>query len=135
MREVAVGKDCLVHVVLPDKLLKLILGIDRNPVGIKLSCEYRRVRSPGDVRNLRGRESYDIVPFIVAEVDIEIVEVAPRSAHDDHSCFVHVLHIPSFHRHIPTCIGEDCCANILPTKPSTHPRPQTSTGLQTHHRA
>ena len=82
--DIRVREDDLVDVVLADQRRQVVLGGDRNAVRVESAGEERRVAALIDVRHLRRREGDDIVLLVVAEVRVEVVEVAPRGPHDYH---------------------------------------------------
>ena len=61
VRDVRVGEDDLVDLVLAHELLELGLGQDRDPVRIELPCELGGIDAPVDVRDLGRRERDDLV--------------------------------------------------------------------------
>src|SRR5690606_3893928 len=61
----------------------VLLGHDGNPLGIQRPREGRGVYAALDVGDLRGRKGHHPVGGIVPVDDVEVVEVPPRSAHDD----------------------------------------------------
>jgi hypothetical protein len=69
--------------VLADHGLELLLGDDRDAVGIKLPGERGRIDAAVDVRNLCRREGDDLVLRAVPIDDVEVVEVAAGCAGDD----------------------------------------------------
>jgi len=81
--DVAVREDDLLHLPIADDGLEVRLGEDRDALGIEPAGERRGVLAAVDVRDLRGRESHDVVGGVVAVDDVEVVEVAPCGAHDD----------------------------------------------------
>ncbi len=83
--DVRVGEDDLIDVSLRDQSGELVLGQDRNPVGISRPRERGRVGPVGDPGDLRRREGDDLDLGIVAIDDVEVVEVAAPGSHDQHS--------------------------------------------------
>ena len=91
---VGVGEDDDFDAVLLDELGHLGLVVDRDAVRVVRTGELGRVLAVVDVRDLRGREGDDLVLLPLAEVGVEVVEVATRGSHDEdfgslchaHSC-------------------------------------------------
>ena len=81
--DVAVGEIDLGHAVLLDQGVELFLGEDGDAVGIELAGQDGRVFPAVDVGNLGGGEGDDLEIRIVAEVGVEVVEIAAGRAHDD----------------------------------------------------
>ena len=81
--EVGVAEDDLVDVVPVDELRQLLLGPNRYPVRVPPSGERGRIDAIGDSGDLRRREGDDVGVRVVAEGDIEVVEVPPAGSHDD----------------------------------------------------
>jgi hypothetical protein len=81
--EIGVGEDDLVDVVRADELRQLVLRTDRDPLGIPRPGERRRVGPLVDPRDLRRGERDDLRVGVVAERDVEVVEVASAGSHDD----------------------------------------------------
>ena len=82
VRDVRVGEDDLVDLVLADQVAELGLGPDRDPVRVEIAGEQGRVDAPVDVRDLRRREGNDLVLLAAPVDDVEVVEVAPGRACD-----------------------------------------------------
>ena len=66
-----------------------LLGDDRDARRIEGTGELGRVAAVGDARDLRRGEGDDLDVGIVSVDDVEVMEVAPRGAHDDDSPAVH----------------------------------------------
>jgi hypothetical protein len=86
---IRVGEDDLVDVVLADQVAELVLGVDRDSVGVELAGEERGIDAPRDVRDLRRSERDDLVVLVPAVDDVEVVEVAAGGACDQDSCALH----------------------------------------------
>ena len=82
MRHIAVGEDDLVHLVLVDQVDQFALGVDRDAFWVQLASQFGRVGAAFDIGDLGGGESDHLVIRVVAEEDVEIVEVASGGAHD-----------------------------------------------------
>ena len=87
VRDVAVAEHDQIGAFLLDQRQEFALRMDGNAIGIKLPCQFVRVRSSSDVGNLRSREGNDFVVRVATEEDVEVVEVAAGSSHDDDSSF------------------------------------------------
>ncbi len=85
MRDVAVGEQDLVNVLVTKQPRQVGLRDDRDAVGIAGAGEFGREPAAVDAGNLRGGEGDDLDGRIVAQRDEEVVEVAPGRAHDDRS--------------------------------------------------
>ena len=85
VRDVGVGEDDLVDVVQADKVLQLVLGADRNSLGVERARELGRIHAALDVRDLRRCEADDLVLLAPAVHDVEVVEVPPGRAGNQHS--------------------------------------------------
>jgi hypothetical protein len=83
VRHVAVREHGLVHVELGDDLLELGLGADRDPVGIEVSRQRRRITPAGDVGDLRGRERHDFDLRVGSKAYVEVVKIAAGRTEDD----------------------------------------------------
>jgi hypothetical protein len=82
--QIAVAQDHLIDLVLGDEVGHVVFLEDRQAVGIMGPGQFSRVAPPVDLGDLRGGEADDFVVLIVLEEQIEIVEVAPGSAEDQH---------------------------------------------------
>ncbi len=89
MRHIAVGENNAIGFVFGDEIAQLLFGINGDALGIQVSRQGCGVSLVRDARYLGGGEGDDLVLIVVAEGDVEIVEVAPRGAHDDDSGFCH----------------------------------------------
>ncbi len=89
VRNVGIGEDGFVDLLLGEELFQAGLRDDGDPLRIELSRQVRRVAAPGDVGNLRRRECRHAHARIVAKDAIEVVEIPPRGAHDDDAPFLH----------------------------------------------
>jgi hypothetical protein len=80
VRDVAVGKHSDVDRELGNELLQILLFKNRYAIGIQAPRERRRINPARNVGNLCGCErSYPVVK-VVAEENVEVVEVSARSA-------------------------------------------------------
>jgi hypothetical protein len=86
---VRVREDHLVDLALPHDSLQLGLGHDRDPVGVAVAGELGRVDAAVDVRNLGRREPHHLVLVAAAVDEVEVVEVAPCGADDEHASSGH----------------------------------------------
>ena len=91
MRHVAVGKDHLVDLQGLDQFDQVALRMDRDALRVLLAGQRSRVFALIDVRDLGGGESNDFVVGIIPEESVEIMEIAPCSAHDQCSDRCHSL--------------------------------------------
>src|SRR3989304_1906255 len=89
MRNVTVGENDLVDSLSADDIDQVALGVDRDPLGIELAGQLARVDPPLDVGDLSGREGDHLVILIVAEVHVEVVEVATCGPHDQYTLTLH----------------------------------------------
>ena len=83
VREVRVGEHDLVDLFAADQLRQLLLGPDRNAVRVQRPGERGRVEAVGDPGDLGRREGDDADIGVLAEGEVEVVEVAPSGTHDD----------------------------------------------------
>ena len=83
--DVAVGKHHLIDVELGDQAVQVALGVDRNAGRVERAGQLRRIEPPLDVGYLGGGESHHLKAGVIAEDDVEVVEIAPRRAHDEHA--------------------------------------------------
>src|SRR5881396_15706 len=81
--DVGVGEDARLGIERLDEPGELVLGKNRDPIRIEFPREGRGILPGLDSRNLRRGKRDDAVRRIVAEVDVEIVEVAARGPEDD----------------------------------------------------
>src|SRR3990170_3489518 len=89
MRNVTVGENDLVDALSADDIDQVALGEDWDPLGIELAGQLGRVDTPLDVRDLSGGEGDHLVILIVAEVHVEVVEVATGGPHDQYTLTIH----------------------------------------------
>src|SRR5207245_3465765 len=78
-----VREDARLGIERLDEPRELLFGKNRDPVRIDFPREGRGVLPSLDSRNLRRGKRDDAVRRIVAEIDVEIVEVAACGAEDD----------------------------------------------------
>src|SRR6266511_966884 len=84
VRDVRVGEDDDLHLVLAHERVELVLCCDGDPGGIEGPGELRRVEASFDVRDLGRREGDDLDVLATSVGDVEVVKVAPRSTGDQH---------------------------------------------------
>ena len=77
---IRVAEDHDVHEEIANQPLELVLGLNRDPVGIVGPRERRRVATARDVRDLGGRERDDVIRRVTPKEHVEIVEVAASGA-------------------------------------------------------
>ena len=66
--------------------------INRNTVRVKVfTCEFFRILSSVDVRNLSSGESNYFVLGIVSEIGVEVVEISTGSTHDENFLSGHLI--------------------------------------------
>src|SRR5450759_5141568 len=82
---VRIGENNLFDLVFFDQLEQVGLGKDGNTFWIQFPSKLRRIRATLDVGDLGCSESHHFIVLVIAEIDIEIVEVAPGGAHDESS--------------------------------------------------
>ncbi len=87
--DVAVGEDDAVDLLAREDLLELLLGDDRDPLGVERAGQLRRVAPILDAGDLRRRDGDDLHRGVVAIDDVEVVEVAPGGPHDHDLQAVH----------------------------------------------
>jgi hypothetical protein len=61
------------------------VGQDRDPLRIQIAGELGRVDATVDVRDLRRREGDDLGLAVTTVDEVEVVEVAPCGAGDEHA--------------------------------------------------
>ncbi len=96
VRKVGVGEHNLVDTDGPDELLQVGFWADGNARRVARAGERRRVDPVVDARDLRRGKCDNFDRRVVAEHDIEVVEVTPASSHDEHAacgCWAH--HAPA----------------------------------------
>ena len=89
VRHVGIGEDHQIDRQLANQLLDAVLLVDRDAVGVARPGELGRIAAVGDVGDLGGGEADDLERRIVAEADVEIVEVAAGRTHDQHTSRAH----------------------------------------------
>ena len=72
---VAVGEDDHIDFVLANDTFHLVFFDDRDPLGIFLACEGGGIGLVGDIGDLGGGEGDDLVLRVVAEDNVEVMEV------------------------------------------------------------
>ena len=80
---VAVAEHRQVDALLDDDPIQLALTKNRNPLRVERAGQLSRVAPILDVGNLRRREGNDFIGGIIAEEDVEVVEITPRRAEND----------------------------------------------------
>jgi len=80
MRNVGIGEHHHVDRVVLDQALEILPLENRNPIRIQASSKDGRVTPSADVWDLGGSESNNLVVEVLAEENIEIVEVSARSS-------------------------------------------------------
>ena len=86
-----------------DEVFELDLGHYGDALGVAWPREFRRVSAAVDPRDLSGGERYHTREGIVAVHHVEVVEIAPRGAHDHHSLLPHRdLPLPATRLHLQT---------------------------------
>ena len=83
---VGVGEDDDVDVLTLDEVGQLGLVDDRDSLRIKAARELGRIAAPVDVGDLRRGEGDHLVARVVAEHDVEVVEVTTGRTEDDDAC-------------------------------------------------
>jgi hypothetical protein len=76
MRDVAVTENGCVHLLFPDDLFEILLGINSDTFGVVRSGQIRRIDTAFDVGYLSGGEPYHLCIRVVTKNDIEVVEVS-----------------------------------------------------------
>ena len=87
--DVGVGEDDLIHLEVSDQVREIAFGIDRDSFRIELPRQFGGIAAAVDVRDLRGGERDDLVAGVAPEEGVEVVEIAPCGAHDQHACLGH----------------------------------------------
>jgi hypothetical protein len=85
VRYVTVGEGHKVNPMLSDEPGEIVFRVNRYAAGVGRTCQFGWNQAPHNVWNLRSREGDYVVARIVFEIDVEIVQVATRSAHNDDS--------------------------------------------------
>ena len=83
MRNVAIGEHHHVDGVVLNEALEIFLLEYRNPLRIQASRKHGRVAPSGDVWDLGGSESNNLVVEVLTEKNVEIVEVSARSSENE----------------------------------------------------
>lgn len=83
MRQIAVGKDRLVNLMIANQLFEFALRVDRDAVRIERPAQRGRVAPRFDPRNLRRSEGHDLKVWLVAKADIESMKVSSRRAENE----------------------------------------------------
>ena len=83
VRDVAIGKDNNVDVLVADEAFHLVFFDDRNSLRVKWSRELSRITASGNVGNLVGGESDDFELGVVSKDHVEVVKVSAGRAKDE----------------------------------------------------
>ncbi len=75
MRYIAVGKSDKIDFVFSNECGELLLWIDGDTLGIGRSGQLRRITAVVYIRNLGCGKSDDTIPWVVFEINIEIVKI------------------------------------------------------------
>jgi hypothetical protein len=93
--DIAIGESTLIDFQLFNQLGKIFLRINPNTFWIKRACQFGRVLSTFDIRDLCGRKCDHIEELVVAIVGVKIVEISSRRTDDNYiplrHFFLHVL--------------------------------------------
>src|SRR3989442_430359 len=81
--DVGVSEDACLRTESLDEPWELFFRKDRDSFGVLFPREGGRILPSLDPRDLRGGKRDDVVRRIVAEIDVEVMEVAARGAEDD----------------------------------------------------
>ena len=82
IRNIAVGKNDGVDLLVGDDLLQIFLFKNGDALGIKAAGKFRRILPARNVGNLGRCEGHYVVVKVVAEERVEVVEVAPGGSED-----------------------------------------------------
>jgi hypothetical protein len=93
VREITVGKDYLIYLVLVDQFSKVVFGQYRDAVRVKPAGQLGGVFLVIDSRNLGRREGYDFELFVVAVICVEVVEVSSGSSKYQNTFLFQFLHL------------------------------------------
>jgi hypothetical protein len=80
--DVGIGKDDLIYGQSGNKLFDLVFGVDGDALGLKGARKGWGVTPPFDVGDLSGSEGDDFISVVLAEEDIEIVEIPAGGSGD-----------------------------------------------------
>ncbi len=83
MRHVTVGEDNLLNLQIVDQFYQFGFGVDRNTFGVQRTGQRSRVAAAFNIGDLRCSKSHNLVFLVIAEIHIEVVEIAPGGAHDE----------------------------------------------------
>src|ERR1039458_8770811 len=109
---IAVGKHDRINLVFGNQLFHILFLEDRDAFRIQASCRFGRITAAGNVRNLGGGECDYVLVGIVAEQDIEVVEVPACGAKNQNSLHGHTSREDRFLLHILSHVdGGGCTAN------------------------
>ena len=100
VRQIAVGQEHEVHRVPSNEIRQLFLRVDRDVGVVAGTGQLLRERALLDERNLIRGEAADAKLRSIAKEPQEVVEVAPRGAHDD-AVEAHCPLLPVAHRAYP----------------------------------
>jgi len=85
VRDVRVGEQHEIHAQVIDECLEPVLRVNRDTVGVTGPRQLRRVAAIVDVGNLGGGEADDLEIRIGTKERVEVVEVTPGCAEDQHA--------------------------------------------------
>jgi hypothetical protein len=80
MRYIAVREDHQVYSMLADQLDELLLRLDGDPFRVELARQPGRISSILDLGDLRCGERYHFVLRVIAEIDVEVMEITSGGA-------------------------------------------------------
>ncbi len=89
--DVRIGEDDLIHPEIADQVRELAFGMDWDSLRIVRPGQLGGVAAAIDVRDLCRGECDDLVTGVAPEEGVEVVEIAPCGAHDQHTCLSHDL--------------------------------------------
>ena len=89
VREIRVAHDDFADLVLGDQLLEFVLRSDRDPVRVVRPAQRRWIRALIDVGDLGGGDGDDLDVRVVAEDDVEVVEIASTGTEDENPLACH----------------------------------------------
>src|SRR5262245_40724861 len=83
MRDVAISEDDIAHATLLNDTWQVLLRENGDTLGISRAGQLGGVEPPLDVGDLGRGEGDHLIGGVVAEEDVEVVEIASRRPHDD----------------------------------------------------
>jgi hypothetical protein len=90
MGEVTVSEDHLLNLLALDNVWKVFFWKDRNSFGIQRPRELRRKEPVFDSGNLSGGIGHHLRCSLIAVIDLKIMKIPSRRAHDDNSGSLHL---------------------------------------------